>query len=86
MPQNSKTTLDAKGRPSVAAQFERATFQFAKPLSDPMGGTDATGGRYPIKMKEVEAPEDAPDQLLQISGRQMMTLIFVCMDIPNYCE
>ena len=72
-PKNSKTTLDAKGRPSVAAQFERATFQFAKPLSDPMGGTDSTGGRYPIKMKEFEAPEDAPDQVvLQISGSLQM--------------
>ena len=68
-PKNSNTKLDAKGRLSVAGQFERATFQFAKPLSDPMGGTDATGGRYPIKMKEFEAPEHAPDQVvLQISG------------------
>ena len=72
-PKNSQTTLDAKGRPSIAAQFERATFQFAKPLSDPMGGTDSTGGRYPIKMREFEAPEDAPDQVvLQISGSLQM--------------
>ena len=38
-----------------------------------MGGTDSTGGRYPIKMKEFEAPEDAPDQVvLQISGSLQM--------------
>ena len=72
-PKNSRTMLDAKGRPSISAQFERATFQFAKPLSDPMGGTDSTDGRYPIKMEEFQAPAKAPDQVvLQISGSLQM--------------
>ena len=65
--------LDSKGRPAISENFERATFQFAKPLSDPMGATNSTGGRYPIKMTEFDAPPDAPEQVvLQISGSLQM--------------
>ena len=72
-PTHAGAQTDAQGRPSIDQAFERATFQFAKPLSDPMGGTDATGGRYPVKMKEFDAPQDAPDQVvLQISGSLQM--------------
>ncbi len=61
--------VDRHGRPSVDTRFQRATFQFAGPLSDPMGGTDAAGGRYQVKMAELEPRADAPDQtILQISG------------------
>ena len=52
-PKNSKTTLDAKGRPSVAAQFERATFQFAKPLSDPYGWNRLNGRSLSNKNERV---------------------------------
>ena len=72
-PVRSGSDVDAQGRPSIDQAFERATFQFAKPLSDPMGGTAATGGRYPVKMAEYDAPDDAPDEvLLQISGSLQM--------------
>ena len=72
-PAKAGSGLDAKGRPAISEEFERATFQFAKPLSDPMGATDSTGGRYPIKMKEFDAPPDAPEQVvLQISGSLQM--------------
>lgn len=72
-PTHAGALTDAQGRPSIDQEFERATFQFAKPLSDPMGATDSTGGRYPVKMREFEAPQDAPDQVvLQISGSLQM--------------
>ena len=67
------STVDHLGRPAISQQFERATFQFAKPLSDPMGATEATGGRYPIKMREFEVPDGAPKEVvLQISGSLQM--------------
>jgi hypothetical protein len=72
-PKNKGAKVDAKGQPSIDQEFERATFQFAKPLSDPMGATEATGGRYPVKIKEYAVPADAPNEvILQISGNLQM--------------
>ncbi len=65
--------VDAAGKPAIDQAFERATFQFAKPLSDPMGATDSSGGRYPIKMTEFDVPAEAPEHVvLQISGSLQM--------------
>ena len=72
-PTHAGAATDADGRPAIDQDFERATFQFAKPLSDPMGGTGSTGSRYPVKMAEYEAPAEAPDEVvLQISGSLQM--------------
>ena len=46
---------DARGRPALGVDLERPQFQFARPLSDPAGGTAANGGRHPVKMTEPEA-------------------------------
>jgi hypothetical protein len=68
-PTHAGAELDAQGNPAINQKFDRAEFQFAKPLSDPMGAT----GRYPVKMSEFEAPSDAPEQVvLQISGSLQM--------------
>ena len=40
---------------------------WAKPLSDPVGGTKAAHGRYPVKMFEPEAAADAPDEVVYLS-------------------
>ena len=42
----------------------RPSFAFAKPLSDPYGGTDENYGRHPAKMSEPEPAADAPDETL----------------------
>jgi len=64
-PKASDSDVDAQGRPSIQAEFPTARFQFAKPLSDPMGGT----GRYQVKMTELAAEADCPaETLLQING------------------
>lgn len=56
---------DHLGRPSIKEDYPTARFQFAKPLSDPMGGN----GRYHVKMQEPQSAADAPDEtLLQING------------------
>jgi ectoine hydroxylase-related dioxygenase (phytanoyl-CoA dioxygenase family) len=51
---------DAAGRPAFGREFSRPTYRFAKPLSDPLGGTSLNKGRHPVKMTEVHVPDDAP--------------------------
>ena len=36
-------------------------YRYAKPLSDPLGGTDLNNGRHPVKMLDPSASDDAPD-------------------------
>lgn len=68
-PKGSRTTLDASGRTAIGTEFVRPSFKFAKPLSDPKGGTNDTGGRYQVKMSEPPPPIDAPEEVvLQLSG------------------
>ncbi len=68
-PVNSEAIVDRHGRPAVGLDHKVPCFRFAKPLSDPHGGTDAIGGRYEVKMIEPDAPVDAPDEvLLQVHG------------------
>lgn len=69
-PAGTDCELDHLGRPSIKSDYPTARFQFAKPLSDPMGGT----GRYQVKMQELQSTDDAPEEtLLQVNGvLQMM--------------
>ena len=61
--------VDRHGHPALDADLARPGFQFAKPLSDPMGGTDIGNGRYQVKMEELTPGSDAPESvLLQING------------------
>jgi hypothetical protein len=57
---------DAKGRPAFGSEFERPPCRYAKPLSDPLGGTSINKGRHPVKMHEAEPPEDAPDFTVEL--------------------
>ncbi|NKB99233.1 MAG: phytanoyl-CoA dioxygenase [Pseudomonadales bacterium] len=61
-------TVDRHGRPALAADGKGGGVQLVKPLSDPIGGTDANNGRHPAKMFEPVAPEGAPDYVLQVVG------------------
>ena len=68
-PTGSGSVVDVQGRPAIGAEFERPSFKFARPLSDPKGGTSETGGRYQVKMAEPAPPENAPAEVvLQLSG------------------
>ena len=60
-PTSPDSTVDRYGNPAVGAQFKRPPFQFAKPLSDPYGGTAVNGGRHPAKMHEPTPKADAPE-------------------------
>ena len=56
---------DAKGRPALGRDFARPSYRFAKPLSDPLGGTSLNKGRHPVKMHEAVAPADAPAHTIE---------------------
>ena len=60
-PFTKDATVDARGRPALGIDLERPTFRFAKPLSDPYGGTDLASGRHPAKMSEPAPPDGAPE-------------------------
>ena len=52
--------IDAKGRPALGADNKAMTLQWAKPLSDPLGGTPIANGRHQVKLFEPKAKDDAP--------------------------
>ena len=65
-PYTKDAVIDAKGRPALGVNFARQPFSFAKPLSDPLGGT----GRHPAKMREPLPRDDAPDYVIaKINGQ-----------------
>ena len=68
-PSHAKAEVDSNGDLLLFDEIQRRLFRFAKPLTDPYGGTDVTNSRYQVKMPEPETPEDAPKEvLLQIGG------------------
>lgn len=57
-------TVDAAGQPVLGHDLERSTYLWVTPLTDPVGGTPANGGRHPAKMSE-PVPEGAvPDKVI----------------------
>ena len=63
-PYRKDATVDAQGRPALGVDLARPTFHFARPLSDPYGGTDLNSGRHPARMDEPPPPDDAPDYVI----------------------
>ena len=53
-------TVDSPGRPVVDHGIIKPPYRWAKPLSDPVGGTDANNGRHPAEMLQPTPGEDAP--------------------------
>ena len=58
--------VDKHGNAALGADGKGGHIGMVKPLSDPIGGTDKNQGRHPAKMFEPEAPEGAPNWILQI--------------------
>ncbi|MFM9968607.1 MAG: hypothetical protein ACKVQK_09445, partial [Burkholderiales bacterium] len=65
-PVSPDTQFDAKGRPAFGSEFVRPPYRFAKPLSDPLGGTAKNKGRHPVKMHEATPPEGAPAYTVEL--------------------
>ncbi|MBE7636261.1 phytanoyl-CoA dioxygenase [Sneathiella sp. P13V-1] len=60
-PINPETTLNKAGDVVDLSGYAKPPFRYAKPLSDPLGGTTQNKGRHPVKMQQVQVAEGAPD-------------------------
>ena len=58
--------VDGNGRAALSVDCKARNLSWVRPLSDPMGGTDAAHGRHPVKMTELEPSKDAPEYVLQL--------------------
>ncbi len=65
-PVTKGAAVDRHGRPALGADGRERNLGWVKPLSDPVGGTNAVKGRHPVKMFEPAAPDGAPELVLQI--------------------
>jgi len=59
-PTTPASNVDRKGRPALGRDAAREPYTLAKPLSDPTGGTEVSGGRHPSRMAEPTPDADAP--------------------------
>jgi hypothetical protein len=73
-PTGKDSTVDHKGRPAFGQQFERRTYTFIKPLSDPWGGTDQLSGRHPTQMTQPVPDKDAPEEIVYLMGGMCQTM------------
>jgi hypothetical protein len=64
LPVEQGATVDRKGRPALALGCKAPTLQWARPLSDPWGGTAAANGRHPVKMHEPKAADGLPREVV----------------------
>ncbi|MBT3532488.1 MAG: phytanoyl-CoA dioxygenase [Rhodospirillaceae bacterium] len=56
---------DAQGNPAIGGEFALPPYGWAKPLSDPLGGTSKNKGRHPVKMQDPTPPADGPDWTIE---------------------
>jgi hypothetical protein len=59
-------TIDYAGRPVVDRGILKPPYRWAKPLSDPVGGTDANNGRHPAEMLQPKPDQSAPAWTVQL--------------------
>ena len=52
--------LDRNGEKAFGSEFTRPPFRLAKPLSDPLGGTDKNKGRHPVEVTAPTPTEGSP--------------------------
>ena len=74
-PCSAAATTDAHGRRALGVDLRLPQFHFARPLSDPVGGTAILDGRHPVKMSEPAAPDGAPDQVVHYIGSGALQLM-----------
>ena len=65
-PTEPKGPTDRNGRPAIGVDANWPVYSWVRPLTDPVGGTDAAHGRYQSKMIEPPTPEGAPDHVVQL--------------------
>ncbi len=58
--------VDRHGRPALGVGLQGRNVTWVRPLTDPLGGTQAAHGRHPAKMFEPKPPEEAPEWVIQL--------------------
>jgi hypothetical protein len=62
-PTGPGSKVDRHGRPALGLDREGPFVSWAKPLSDPFGGTAMSNGRHPVKMEVPPPPEGLPKEV-----------------------
>ena len=65
-PVSKDAEVDKYGNPALGAGLKARNISWVRPLSDPLGGTDASYGRHEAKMNEPAPPAEAPDHVVQL--------------------
>jgi len=66
LPKNRFSKIDASGRLALTAKCKSEPLYWAKPLSDPFGGTNLGNGRHQINMTEPTPDEKAPEEIVYL--------------------
>ncbi|MDB5479019.1 MAG: phytanoyl-CoA dioxygenase [Caulobacteraceae bacterium] len=66
LPTEPGNPVDRQGRPALGHGHQGLNLVWGKPLSDPVGGTKAAHGRYPVKMFEPRPAAGAPDKVVYL--------------------
>lgn len=64
LPVEKGAAVDATGRPALGVDCKGPNLHWARPLSDPWGGTAAANGRHPVKMHEPVAAANLPKEVV----------------------
>lgn len=66
LPTERGAKTDQAGRPALSTGCKSKTLQWARPLSDPLGGTKLLDGRHQVKLHEPSAASDAPPEVVYV--------------------
>ncbi|MEM7020165.1 MAG: phytanoyl-CoA dioxygenase, partial [Pseudomonadota bacterium] len=66
IPAEKGAKVDKHGRPALGIDCKARNLSWVKPLTDPIGGTDAAHGRHPAKMNEPTPPDGIPEHIMQV--------------------
>ena len=58
--------VDRDGRPALGQGILKPPYKFARPLSDPVGGTDKNNGRHPVAMLQPTVLGNGPDWTVEL--------------------
>lgn len=66
LPVEKGAPVDIKGRPALGVDCKGPNLLWARPLSDPFGGTTLANGRHPVKMFEPKAADGLPREVVYL--------------------
>ncbi len=64
-PVSSDADCDKGGKQAIGHDFALAPYGWARPLSDPLGGTAKNKGRHPVKMLDPEPAQGGPEWTIE---------------------